>query len=117
MYGQDFYAKMRSWPVEDEWRVPAVAISIGTNTFRARHKNVVNIPSRGLYPLRDLFIASDGKMVLGCDGAGLELRMLAHFMNDSDYIDTVLNGDIHSYNQELAGLPTRDMAKTFIYAL
>jgi len=116
MYGQDFYAKMRSWPVEDEWRVPAVAISIGTNTFRARHKNVVNIPSRGLYPLRDLFIASDGKMVLGCDGAGLELRMLAHFMNDSVYIYTILNGDIHSYNQELAGLPTRDMAKTFIYA-
>lgn len=113
---QDFYAKMRTWPTEDEWRIPAVAIPIGTNTFRMRHRNVVNIPSRGLYPLRDLFIASDGYMVLGCDGAGLELRMLAHFMNDEDYIDQVLNGDIHTYNQEMAGLPTRDMAKTFIYA-
>ena len=113
---QDFYAKMGSWPTEDEWRVPAVAIPIGTNTYRMRHRNVVNIPSRGLYPLRDLFIASDGFMVLGCDGAGLELRMLAHFMNDPDYIDVVLNGDIHTYNQEMAGLPTRDMAKTFIYA-
>lgn len=113
---QDFYAKMQSWPTEDEWRVPAVGIPIGTNTFRMRHKNVVNIPSRGLYPLRDLFIASEGNMVLGCDGSGLELRMLAHFMNDPDYIYVVLNGDIHSYNQEMAGLPTRDMAKTFIYA-
>jgi DNA polymerase I-like protein with 3'-5' exonuclease and polymerase domains len=28
----------------------------------------------------------------------------------------VLHGDIHSYNQRLAGLPTRDSAKTFIYA-
>jgi len=113
---QDFYAKMGSWPVEDEWRVPAVAISIGTNTFRMRHRNVVNIPSRGLYPLRDLFIASDGYMILGCDASGLELRMLAHFMNDPEYIKQVIHGDIHTYNQEMAGLPTRDMAKTFIYA-
>jgi|SRR5690554_373338 len=116
MEAQDFYSRMGTWPEEDEWRVPAVAIPIGTNTFRMRHKNVVNIPSRGLSPLRDLFIAADGYMVLGCDGSGLELRMLAHFMNDPDYIDVVLNGDIHTYNQELAGLPTRDMAKTFIYA-
>lgn len=118
MEAQDFYAKMHFWPTDtdEDWRVPAVTISIGTNTFRARHRNVVNIPSRGLYPLRDLFIASKGKMILGCDGAGLELRMLAHFLNDPDYIDVVLNGDIHSYNQELAGLPTRDMAKTFVYA-
>lgn len=116
MEAQAFYAKMRSWPTEDEWRVPAVGIPIGTNTFRMRHKNVVNIPSRGLYPLRDLFIASEGKMILGCDGSGLELRMLAHFLNDEEYINVVLNGDIHSYNQELAGLPTRDMAKTFVYA-
>lgn len=114
MEAQDFYAKMGSWPTEDEWRVPAVAIPIGTNTFRMRHRNVVNIPSRGLYPLRDLFIAADGYLVLGCDGSGLELRMLAHFMNDEEYIKQVLHGDIHTYNQEMAGLPTRDMAKTFI---
>jgi DNA polymerase I-like protein with 3'-5' exonuclease and polymerase domains len=81
-----------------------------------RHKVVVNIPSRGLYPLRDLFIASDGKLVLGADGAGLELRMLAHFMADKVYQQIVLTGDIHTYNQTLAGLPERDMAKTFIYA-
>lgn len=101
---------------DDNWRVPAIATAIGTNTFRMRHKNVVNIPSRGLYPLRDLFIASKRKMILGCDGAGLELRMLAHFMNDPEYTDVVLNGDIHTHNQNKAGLPIRDMAKTFIYA-
>jgi len=43
--------------------------------------------------------------------------MLAHFMNDPEYIKQVIHGDIHTYNQEMAGLPTRDMAKTFIYAL
>lgn len=82
-----------------------------------RHKFVVNIPSRGLHPLRHLFIAGVGKSILGCDGAGLELRMLAHFLNDLEYTAIVLDGDIHTHNQTLAGLPIRDMAKTFIYAL
>lgn len=31
------------------------------------------------------------------------------------YRDVLLSGDIHSHNQKLAGLPTRDGAKTFIY--
>jgi hypothetical protein len=117
---QTFFEKYGKWPTSDiddgEWRVPAVAISIGTSTFRMRHRNVVNIPARGLYPLRDLFIAGKGKMILGCDGAGLELRVLSHFMNDPEYQEVVLNGDIHTHNQLKAGLPIRDMAKTFIYA-
>lgn len=81
---------------------------------------------------------------VGGDGAGLELRMLTHYliavskmlleqaeeMNDSagitkysaalasayEYREVLLNGDIHTHNQHLAGLPTRDAAKTFIYA-
>jgi DNA polymerase I-like protein with 3'-5' exonuclease and polymerase domains len=42
--------------------------------------------------------------------------MLAHYMNDKDYIDEIINGDIHTTNQQLAGLESRDQAKTFIYA-
>ena len=38
-------------------------------------------------------------------------------MDDSNYIDEIINGDIHTTNQELAGLESRDKAKTFIYAL
>lgn len=56
----------------------------------------------------------------GADLSGLELRCLAHFMARWDkgaYADIVLNGDIHTVNQKAAGLPTRDSAKTFIYAL
>ncbi|OUV97022.1 MAG: hypothetical protein CBD02_04120 [Candidatus Pelagibacter sp. TMED142] len=37
-------------------------------------------------------------------------------MNDKEYIDAIINGDIHTTNQNLAGLSTRDQAKTFIYA-
>ena len=114
----EYYAKFREWPTsdEEEWRVPAAAFSIGTNTFRMRHRFVVNIPARGLFPLRHLFIAKKGYKILGCDGAGLELRMLAHFMADAVYQEIILHGDIHTHNQLKAGLPTRDMAKTFIYA-
>lgn len=115
---QEFYEVHKSWPVSGHWRVPAVAFHAATNTFRMRHRIVVNIPSRGLYgkEMRRVFIAGPGKKLLGCDGAGLELRMLAHFMNDPVYTDIVLNGDIHTYNMKMAGLPVRDMAKTFIYA-
>lgn len=64
---------------------------------------------------RELFIPRTGFKLVGCDGSGLELRMLAHYMNDEDYTNEILNGDIHSANQKAAGLPTRNNAKTFIY--
>lgn len=115
MSAVDYYLLYGEFPTDadDDWRVPAIAIPIGTNTFRMRHKVVVNIPSRGLYPLRRAFIAGKGKKILGCDGSGLELRMLSHFMKDAEYEHVILHGDIHSYNQDKAGLPTRDNAKTF----
>jgi len=60
------------------------------------------------------------KVLVGHDASGLELRMLAHYMNDDDYIEKVQikdkKNDIHILNQKMAGLPTRDDAKTFIYA-
>lgn len=119
MTAVEYFDRMGEWPedLDEDWRVPAVCIPIATNTFRARHKVVVNIPARGLYPLRRAFIAGKGKLIMGIDGAGLELRMLSHFMNDPKYEEILLSGDIHSHNQELAGLPTRDQAKTWIYAL
>jgi len=43
--------------------------------------------------------------------------MLAHYMDDKEYTNEVINGDIHTANQKLAGLESRDQAKTFIYAL
>lgn len=114
---QEYYEKNGAWPTSGHWRVPAEAFSCATNTFRMRHKVVVNIPSRGLYgkEMRRCFIASPGNVLLGVDGSGLELRMLANFMNDEEYTYIVLNGDIHTYNQEKAGLATRDMAKKYIY--
>jgi DNA polymerase I-like protein with 3'-5' exonuclease and polymerase domains len=71
---------------------------------------------------RQCWTVEDGNMLVGCDASGLELRMLAHYMQDKDYTHAVVSGsskdgtDIHTKNQKAAGLQTRDQAKTFIYA-
>jgi DNA polymerase I-like protein with 3'-5' exonuclease and polymerase domains len=68
---------------------------------------------------RELFEASNGYELVGADASGLELRCLAHFMAKYDggaYAKELLTGDIHTANQKAAGLPTRNNAKTFIYA-
>ena len=82
---------------------------------------VVLIPSVGApygKECRELFIAPSGYSLLGADASGLELRCLAHYMaayDDGAYADVVLNGDIHTANQQAAGLESRNQAKTFIY--
>lgn len=65
---------------------------------------------------RELFKAKEGYTLVGVDASGLELRMLAHYLNDENYTKEILEGDIHTSNQIAAGLDDRDQAKTFIYA-
>lgn len=127
----------------DDHRISASANAQGTNTGRMKHRVVANIPKASAYynkeddndprngellyfpekqgvffgtEMRDLFCASPGKVLVGRDAAGIELRCFAHYINDQGYTDIILNGDIHTHNQEMAGLSTRDQAKTFIYA-
>ena len=96
----------------------------GTVTGRCSHStpNVAQVPRVGNpfgLECRSLFRASEGKALIGCDASGLELRCLAHYMHPYDngeYARKVLKEDIHTVNQTAAGLPTRDAAKTFIYA-
>lgn len=110
---------LRSWldAVEDDGRIHGYVNTCGAVTCRMTHSrpNLAQIPRDAQY--RECFRAEDGNQLVGVDASGLELRMLAHYMRDDTYTDLILNGDIHSYNQKLAGLPTRDDAKTFIYAL
>jgi len=72
------------------------------------------------YECRSLFGVPDGWTLTGTDLSGIELRAFGEKLARYDggkYLELILSGDIHTYNQELAGLPTRDNAKTFIYAL
>ena len=94
--------------------------TIGAVTGRCTHNspNLAQVPSGHSAfgkECRELFKARQKWRFIGCDASGLELRMLAHYMNDEDYTHEILHGDIHTANQKAAGLPTRDNAKTFIY--
>lgn len=105
--------------VREDGRIASEADILGTVTGRYAHKVIANFPA-GETPygkdIRSLFFAGKGRTQLGCDLAGIEARILAHYMDDPDYTHEVLNGDIHTKNQISAGLPTRSAAKTFIYA-
>ena len=81
--------------------------------------NMAQIPNSGSpygHECRELWTIDKGNKLVGIDAAGLELRMLAHYMNDDEYTNEVVSGDIHTANQTAAGLQTRNQAKTFIYA-
>ena len=116
-------AQVQSWleAVKDDGRVHGYVNSNGAVTGRMTHSS----PNMGQIPAvyspygrecRDVWTVPEGYKLVGMDASQLELRMLAHYMNDEGYTNEVLNGDIHTANQLAAGLETRDQAKTFIYA-
>lgn len=104
------------------------------NTLRYRHSNpnTANIPAVRLdkedrplfavdgaytYEARDLWtVRSPERVLVGVDAKGIQLRVLAHYLNNPDFTEAVLAGDPHSYNQEIGGFASRPIAKTFIYA-
>ena len=94
-----------------------------TVTARATHSypNMAQIPSVSVpygKECRKLFTVPIGKKLVGIDVSGLEVRMLAHYMaryDNGKYAKVVLDGDIHSETQTLAGLDSRDLAKRFYY--
>ena len=108
--------------VRPDGRVEAQANTCGTNTGRMTHRVVVNIPkaSDDVFlgkEMRSLFTTPEDKVLVGCDASGLELRMLAHYMDDYLFTTELLTSDIHEFNRAAAGLDSRTQAKTFIYAL
>ncbi|AFM54628.1 T7-like phage DNA polymerase [Celeribacter phage P12053L] len=130
------------WKLAQEWlqksqatgRVHGRVILTGAVTHRAAHQgpNMANIPSvphgkdgilwkmEGMYgaECRQAFKVPEGKLLVGTDAAGIQLRVLAHYMNDPIYTEQVIDGDIHTFNKEALGRYCKDRptAKTFIYA-
>jgi len=92
--------------------------SVSTNTHRCAHRNpnLAQVPSD--LGFRKLFTASPGMVMVGADLAGIELRMLAHYLARYDggrYGDVLLNGDIHQENADKIGI-SRRLVKTVTYA-
>jgi DNA polymerase-1 len=116
---------VRAWieACQDDGRVRGRVMTLRTITGRMAHNspNMAQVPAsyspygkecRALWTVSNL----DTHTLIGTDASGLELRCLAHYMNDSAFTHEVVNGDVHTANMKAAGLTDRDQAKTFIYA-
>lgn len=131
----------RQWldSVDDNNRLHGDVRSVGAWTQRCAHSNpqTANIASvkhdddgnilkgqEGRYgwDSRACWTVSDTskRCIVGVDAKGIQLRVLAHYMNDPLYIKTVTEGDPHAFNRDSLGLPDtkegRDSAKRWIYA-
>ena len=119
-------AQIKSWIEacdDKDGRVHGSVMTLKTITGRMSHNspNMAQIPAvRSPYgkECRDCWTVSNihTHSIVGTDASGLELRCLAHLMNDTTFTDILLTGDIHTHNMQMAGLTDRDQAKTFIYA-
>ncbi|SHH47821.1 DNA polymerase [Bradyrhizobium erythrophlei] len=108
---------------------------IGAWTHRMSHNgpNMANVPTedpqhldRSIYSnaMRALWSVPVGRNLIGVDAEGIQLRILAHYMNDPAFIFAVTSGskedgtDPHTLNKNALGhvCKSRDDAKTFIYA-
>ena len=92
--------------------------SVATSTHRCAHRkpNLAQVPSESEF--RKLFRSTPGQLMVGADLAGIELRMLAHYLARYDggrYADILLNDDIHQVNADKIGI-SRRLVKTVTYA-
>ncbi len=136
--------KLKEWLdlVDDDSAIHGHVIGCGTWTHRMSHyqPNLANISAKKSIKyhsdelkklatdlggrMRALWLARPGKVLVGTDAEGIQLRVLAHYMNDKEFIDAVCSGtkddgtDPHSLNKRKLGdiCNSRDNAKTFIYA-
>lgn len=111
---------------ERNGRVHGAVNTLGARTHRMSHfaPNMAQVDKKEPR-MRQCWLPDEGDKLVGCDAEGLELRMLAHYLARYDggaYAKAVVTGskeegtDAHTLTQRVAGLHSRDSAKTLIYA-
>ena len=119
---------LKGWlkALDENDRLHGDAYVIGTPTFRMRHKIICNVPSGEVDDdgnavslwgpeVRSLFIADDDKVIVGGDSAGNQARALCHYINDPEFTDLTLHGDVHGRNADVLEC-ARSAAKRWYYA-
>lgn len=104
-------SQIKGWirDIRPDQRLTAGANSCGTNTYRMRHRTVVNVPKadpKVIFgkEMRELFIARPGHKLLGYDAAQLEARCMAHYthpLDGGEFAELVLHGDLHAKNARI----------------
>ena len=92
---------------------------LNTVTGRNCHvrPNLAQVNSEHEY--RELFHPGEGRVQLGSDAAGLELRCLAHYIagfGNTDFGKEVVEGDIHQKMADISQVP-RKIQKSITYAM
>ena len=102
----------------DNGRLHGNMWTCGTPTFRARHEVIVNLPAVDAAwgkELRQLLMADEGTVVVGCDSSGNQLRGLCHYVGNDSFTNEVIYGDQHQRNADALGC-SRPVAKSYLYA-
>jgi len=121
---------LKGWIKEAEYdgRLHGRMWTIGTPTFRCRHEVIANLPTVDVKygkEMRGLLLPSPGKVLVGADSSGNQMRGLCHYVGNDEFTHEVINGDIHARNAEtlaefmdpsLDAHARRKKAKPFLYA-
>jgi hypothetical protein len=125
------YSILKTWleQVDENGNLHGNCFTIGTPSMRARHSIIVNVPSADApwgKEMRSLFTCKPGWKLIGCDSSGNQARGLAHYLNNPEFVDLLLNGDIHQYNADvltqvlksmkIEHVVPRSVAKRILYA-
>lgn len=110
---------------DDNHRIHGYLNTLGTATSRATHSrpNMAQVPANDKpygKDFRGFFTVPKGYKLVGTDASSQELRILGHLLapyDGGEFAREVVQGDVHTRNQHAMGLPTRDNAKTAIYAI
>jgi DNA polymerase I-like protein with 3'-5' exonuclease and polymerase domains len=113
-------AQISSWMefVQDDGRVHGRVITNGAVTGRCTHSS----PNMGQVPAvnpdtpygaecREMWTVEQGNVQVGVDLSGIELRCLAHYMQDERWQEELLKGDVHWMNCQAFGLVPKGTVK------
>jgi DNA polymerase I len=103
--------------VEADGRIRGRVNTLGAVTNRATHSkpNMAQIPNTSSEfgkECRSCFVVPKGSKLVGIDLSGIELRCLSHYMQDAEWQNELLNGDVHWKNTQAFGLVPMGTEKT-----
>jgi DNA polymerase I len=107
--------------VQPDGRIHGEVFSCGAASRRMRHRkpNTANIPSNEAKygrEVRSLWRASPGRVLVGYDAKGTQMRILAHYLGGSrEVLQLLCEGDPHQLYADAIGISRRTM-KTVFYA-
>lgn len=110
---------LKTWleNIDEHGNLHGDCMLIGTPSMRARHSIIVNVPGADApwgKEMRKLFACKPGWKLVGCDSAGNQARGLAHYLKNEQFIDTLLNGDIHQYNADVLTRVLNEMGIDYV---